>query len=666
MVNVVGKSLSVSGTYLVKRAKDLARKLLRFNRNSKIEVIDGYLVVAKRSPAGAVGTVIDPPGALMVFDAISDDRGTQYSVGQRDYFDSRVGLTNGPYTYTDITPTNPTNYLLGLGFDPEDTDPLAPWVLSNRWRGSVVSNRDSLHQNLIRFYPPPGSAYPYEDFDQVPDGAVVFSGSYLHPSSAGRRGYWWAENSVASLAPGYQLMCRTNLGYMSYQYQGMQPTTASDGTITLMVIPIVKNFDPDQSVHWGHSAILFVLLNYAANQSDGTPTVVWSQVWSPDSHDITFFHNGPWQAEPDNVSSFFPAPQAAWEQFWLDWGAAGEPHPAGGSQPNWTDAISTCWFDGEYVVNVRCCALNGALTETGLGFDGRYETAGGSALVRFRIPPTGGLDVGQVQYDVWDSPGSVFGITYPYDVWVEGILDEDVLYGVNPVATLVVGTSLVEVTWRMEGDRQNPIYFLGNGPFIPALFDTGRLEFSVTRLDSAGVRLPPATVDVVFDTLGAGVQGPTTIVLGTMVLLPPTSSYKLWPMTPMVVAVSDREVAFVCHAEWGDYANSLTTQVKFGVLDLDTGVAEVRSDMGFIDDPKIGYEYPVHLNCVQETRYDDLGNVTIEGVIFASGRMLPQVRISRDSGRTWQDYLTFPQASGGAYYKGSPLAVGKRPGAAIN
>ncbi len=667
MTIVTGRTLTISGSYLLKRAKDLARKLLRFNQNNKIEVVDGYLIQAKRSPTGATGIVIDPPGALMVFDALLDSRGNKYPAGQRDYFDSRVGLTNGPYGYADITPTEAQTQVVAFGFNPDDTSPLSPWLNAVRWRNSVIANRDTLRQNALRIAPPSGTGYPFDDFDQVPLGTVVFSGTSVYPDSTNRPGYWWGESSIANLAPGYSLMARTTLGYMSFQYQGMQPTTSSHDNVTLMVFPLVKNLDPTQAVHWGHSALLFVLLDYAGNQTEGLPTIVWSQVWTPDAHDITFFHNGPWQAEPSgNIASFFAAPQDSWERFWGDWETAGRPNPAGGSQPNWTDAISACWFNGRFVVNVRCCALNGALSAPSMGFPDKYEVAGGSAHVRFTVVPTGGLTVEQVQYDIWDSPGSNFGITYPYDVWVAGHLDINTIYGVNPVATLMMGTSLVEVRWRMEADRQNPLYASGTGPYMPAYFDTGRYEFTITPVDEDGNELTPVVHDVVFDTLGAGVQGPTTRLVDTLVMLPPTASYKLWSMNPMVVALSDHEIGFVCYEEWDDYFPTRLTPVKLAVLNTTTGVAEVRSDIGFDHDPKVGYEQPVHISCAQETRYNDEGDITIEGVLFASGAMTPLVRISRDSGRTWQDYLTFPQAQTGAYYVGSPLAVGKRPGAAIN
>jgi len=670
MAIATARALTKSGTYLVDRAKRLARKLLRLGKRSAVETIDGYLLRASAVGDIATGLVIDPPGDLVVFQALFDSRGNTYPVGRRDFFDSRAGDTNGPFDRDQIEPRNYITYIYGIGFDPDDESVNAPWRRSTLWRVVSPTKKERLRANALRIVPNPVVSFPYDLVDLAPPDTLVFSGVDTFPKSKRVPGYYFSEAGIAQLAPGFQLMARTELGYMAFEYQGMQPASASNGDWTLMVIPVVKNFDPNQAVHWGQPGVLFVLLNAALAIEEQRDTPVrWSHLWSPDEHSSDFFHAGPWAARPrSTISSPFSDPQQNWDDFWSAWSAGARPIPAGGSRPNWTDAIGIAWFNGRFVVNLRCCALNATLSDFGVGWDYEYVDAGGSAHLRFEITLEGGFSVAELQHEVWDCADPTNpGRRRPYDVWVAGQLDEDVVHAVNPAATFPIPGGLCEVTWCMEADRAGafgPVF----GPYFYADLSSARLEFTVRLLDAEGNEQSPITHAVHFDDLGAGIQGPTTTGLGVgadLVLLPPTGSYKLWPMAPLFVPISRHEIGFVVSERWQDFGPGESAAVKLAVLDLRSGAAVIRSDIGLENAPLPQQERPVHLDCLQRAVYDDEGQVVIEAVLFASVDSAHPVRISRDSGRTWQDYLTFPQPQAGAYYLANPLMPGDRVGTAI-
>lgn len=670
MAIATARALTKSGTYLVDRAKRLARKLLRLGKRSAVETIDGYLLRASAVGDIATGLVIDPPGALVVFQALLDPRGNTYPIGPRDFFDSRTQDANGPFGYEQIEPKNYVVYFYGIGFDPEEEAPDTPWKRASLWRVASPTKRERLRANMLRIVADPAVPFPYDTVDLAPPDTLVFSGVDTFPKSRRVPGYHFFEPGIAELAPGFQLMARTELGYMAFEYQGMQPASASSGDWTLMVIPVVKNFDPSQAVHWGQPGVLFVLLNAALAIEEEKPTPVrWSRLWSPDEHSIDFFHSGPWEARPRNtITSPFADPQQNWDDFWNAWSAGGQPIPAGGTRPNWTDAIGVAWFNGRFVVNLRCCALNATLSDFGVGWDYEYVDAGGSAHLRFEVTLDGSFSVAEQQHEVWDCADATNpGRRRPYDIWVAGQLDEAVVHAVNPAGTFPIPGGLCEVAWCMEADRAGafgPVF----GPYFYADLSSARLEFTVRLLDADGNEQPPATHVVYFEDLGAGIQGPTTTGVGVgadLVLLPPTGSYKLWPMAPLFVAVSQHEIGFAVCERWQDFGPGDLGTVKLAVLDLLTGAASIRSDIGLENAPLPQQERPVHLDCLQRAIYNDEGETVLEAVLFASVDSEQAVRISRDSGRTWSDYLTFPQPLAGAYYLANPLMPGDRVGTAI-
>lgn len=655
---MIKRSNTASGVYLLKRAAALALAVIpRFGKRT--EIIDGYIVEGKRVGDQRVATVIDTPGQVIALDNANDPRGDTYAVGTRDGMDSRIGVKDGPYTAENTTPGwYPLRYR-ALGFS---TEPGTPWAASIPWpeRLRATSQRDAVRAGRVRIQAI-NDAFPYNETEQMPVGTVAFSGVEVYPNQPGQPSWFLSEDEVDRLAPGNRLFPRTSLGYMSWVYQGQQPTTAGGGGFTLMVVPVVTGGDPAQAVDWGHSALLFVLLDPA-----GEEPVIWSQAWSPDSHSVDFFHNGPWVRRPaGTVNSLYTAPKANWDAFWNNWNAAGNPQPAGGSRPNWTDAVTAAWFNGRFVVNARLCALNGALG----GASTTYPMVGGSARVRFTVEPDGTFTATELGHEVWAFKRDSADLDPPYNAWVAGTLDPETVRLVDPLSTLATANTLVEARVRMDGSRTQVINLqntLTGAAYPVADLASGRLEVAVTRRDEAGESV--ATHTVLFSELGAGVVCPAAQTQSSgdrYGLYPPTASYKLWPADQQFALISDNELAFICHEQWHSFFPRTPSPLSLAVLDLTTGIATLRGAIGISHVPDIYYDAPAHLDCIQRVIRDAQGAVIIEAVLMASSGDADAVRISRDGGATWSDYLDFPRPTSGAYFIGNPLRPGYRPGAAI-
>ena len=654
---MIRRTNTASGAYLLKRAEALARSIVaRFGKRT--EVIDGYLIEGKRVGEQRIATVLDTPCQVLSLDNANDPRGNVYGVGTRDTMDSRSGMVDGPYTADSTAPNWYPLAYRPLGFS---TEPGTPWALSIPWRKRFTSPRDAIRAGVVRIKAI-NEAFPYDVTEQMPVGTQVFAGVEVYPNQGGQPSWMLSEAVVDRLAPGYLLFPRTNLGYMTWQYQGQPPTTAGGGGMTLLVVPIVTGADPDNAVHWGHSALLFVLLDL---NREGDP-VAWSRVWSPDSHSVTFFHNGPWIRKPDGtLNSYYDWPAWSWDTFWGNWNTAGNPEPAGGSRPNWTDGITAAWFNGRFVVNARLAAINGALGSEATS----YPVVGGIGRMRFTVGLDGAFAAAELGHDLWAFKRGDPVLDPPYDTWVAGTLDPSTVHLVDPLCTLANQNMLVEARLCMEGDRINFIATQSGprgGGYPIAIIPSGRLEVDVTTRDEAGESTATHTVN--FAALGAGLVCPTAQTMNSgnhYALYGATSSYKLWPADQQFALISAHELAFLCHEQWQSFFPRTPSPLSLAVLDLRTGQAELRGAIGISHRPDMTYETPAHLDCIQRAIRDDQGRVVIEAVLLASCADDDRVRISRDSGRTWADYLDFPRPTSGAYFIGNPLRPGYRPGAAI-
>lgn len=95
MAIATGRSLTRGGMYLVRRVKQIALALaVKGGVSSRTEIIGGYLLRATAAGGRGVGTVIEPPSALILQYATGGVGGdvAAYPYQTRDWYDSRVGL----------------------------------------------------------------------------------------------------------------------------------------------------------------------------------------------------------------------------------------------------------------------------------------------------------------------------------------------------------------------------------------------------------------------------------------------------------------------------------------------------------------------------------------------------------------------------------------------
>lgn len=650
-MGVIVRTLSASAVSVRKWAERLGKSVILARGGVKVGLLNGYMARAVGNANTAIVTVIDPPGVVMIPDPLNVADGDAYTIGDRDQFDSMLMKPITPLVRSDIPvafkPVTPA----ALGFAAD----AAEWLASEYWpshRGSVRQS-DRLYASRLRIAPgAPG--FPYSSTDQVGVTDTVFAGVDVFPVSKGAPSYYLSESAVDEMAPGYQLAARTDLGYMAWEYQTLPPVAARIGSVSLMVCPVVQNIDPTEAVHWGYSGVLFVLLDSSRIDTPGGP-IVASHLWTPNAHGSTFFHNGAWIKRPSGiVNSPYSAPKASWDAFWTT------PDISGGSRPNWTDAVSVAAFNGRFVVSLRLCALNGAVD----GPTGIYTMSGGSGVMRFDVSTAGVVAPTQQAHEVWSfSRGD--SNDAPYNTWVADVLDAAVIRAVNPMALMATAADLIDVRLCVDASRSDFTAIVGglHAQARPtADLNTARLEVSITRLDESGAELPPVIHTVSFSTLGAGMSCPLVYQAGKYQLIAPTQSYKLWPANNQFVRISDTELAFIVRDNWQAISPSENSPVSLAVLDITTGATTIRGSIEVSTAENISYARSEHLCCIQKTVRADDGGIVTEGVLLFSSRTENAVRISRDSGVTWQDYIEFPRPQSGAYYIGSALMAGMQPG----
>ena len=290
--------------------------------------------------------------------------------------------------------------------------------------------------------------------------------------------------------------------------------------------------------------------------------------------------------------------------------------------------------------------------------------------MRFDVTTSGGLTATEISHEVWAFALAAVDAGWDalYQEWVAGVLDPLVVKLENPVGLIVDRGRLIELRTRIDGDRTTPL-FLGRTVDSPSTFpkvylDTARLVVRVTTVGVGGVEAAPVVHDAVFSTLGVGLTTPTYSWSYTpdpefLALTSPVLSYKLWCGGAQAVMVSENELAVVMRPRWDmAYRDGTTYPISLVVIDLTTGAASVRGTIGLSVEPDVAYTRAPHLDCIQQTVFAEDGSVAVEGVLLVSTRENNAVRISRDSGVTWADYITFPRPRTGAYYVGSPLMAG--------
>lgn len=104
---MIKRSNSVSGAYLLKRAAQLAKRIIP-KRGRKTEIIDGFIVEGRRDKEQLRASVIDPPGELVSF-GNSDGTAMErvYTAPGRDIFDPRLATASYQTlmeTYREVVP----------------------------------------------------------------------------------------------------------------------------------------------------------------------------------------------------------------------------------------------------------------------------------------------------------------------------------------------------------------------------------------------------------------------------------------------------------------------------------------------------------------------------------------------------------------------------------
>lgn len=659
---------TITGAWLFRRAKELAARLIKTRGWGKIEIVDGYMIRASRAASQASAIVIDPPGAVVT------NLKRHYLVGKRDNYSSAAGAIDGPYDLQEMQTNDayPSRFY-AYGFDPEE--PGTP-ALPNPWhyasplvnRGTYYIKRDTVRFSALERYPIESNQLPF------PTGATVFSGVHTYgPNNNATPGYWWSNQRMAALTGGYGLARIANMFPLEFNYQGDAPVSAAKGAVTLVVTPLVKNgptFLSEGVVAWGESAVRFALIK--AGENGELSTQLWNRLWKPEEHSCDFFHNGPWLGKPDlpNYGAILP-PKAdnitAWEAWF-------ESNSSGGSRPNWMDCMAVVWFNGRFVVTMRVAAFNGAYTPADGESEPVYRMAGGVAHMRFDIGLDGAFTATEEAYEIWNAPeqydGIGLGIT-PYDVWVDGVLDDDKARAVFPAALLATDSWLAEVTLCADVYRRDiRVIPAASGAWRCAYVidpEADRLEFRITRVLEDGEEAAPVTYQVLFTELECGIDSQRVINYDEVCRTAPLY-YAIRACDPQFVVLSEHEIAFLAREPWRDrFAGP--NNLLLVVFDLDTGLASVRADTGLVEQWMDDHMLCPHLDCIQQVIYTEEGEVSMQGVLLATSRMSAASRISRDGGSTWQDYLSGHQFAEGysaaAYYVGNPYGGGATPGHAI-
>jgi hypothetical protein len=670
MIPPVLRLTTVTGAWLSRRAKAMAAKLLKRNSWSDVEVVDGFIIRANRAAGKATATVLDPAGLVVVNPAGSHLGEDQYRlVEPRDGYNSRVKTSTADFSLPTMRSVFLPDSYYAFGFSVERTNPPAPpnnWYLSVPLpdKGWQYVKRGRVRAGGLLRYPMLSDQLPF------PVDTDVFTGVQTHGSgTAGTPGYWWSGERIVELTSGFAPARIASMFPLEFTYIGDAPVAASKGLVSLVVMPVVRNDTselPAAATDWGVSAVYMTLLQ--ADPNRGPATVLWSRLWSPDEHSVTFFHNGIWEAFPDLPQYDLLVPPkpptvAAWDTWW-------ESNTTGGARPNWADCLSVVWFNDRFIVNVRLAAFNGVYNPPVGETPHTYRMAGGSAHIRFEVLLDGTLTVDEISHEVWNAPEQYNAPSYtglaPYDVWVFGQLPDAIATSSMPVASLSTDTWLFEATAEFDVDRRNPeAISAASGAWrwmYPTNTATDRLVYKITRLDEDGSPLPPETRTVVFSEIGCGVDLRRIITRGANTFRVPPIHYGLRTCDSQFAVVGENEVAFLARETWFDFSFSNT--LKFVVIDLLTGAVDVRSDTGASSVWADDHMMCPHLDCIQVATPDGL-----QGVYMVTSQPTMKSRISRDSGATWDDYIVdhTPGVSTtvAAYYVGNAFGGGSKAGHAV-
>ncbi|CAN7524080.1 hypothetical protein LJR071_003563 [Pseudomonas sp. LjRoot71] len=665
---VSAKVLTVTGAYLRRRVAQMAERLHRLGMRTAHEVIDGYLLRATRSGKYATGLVIDPPGLLHALHPGGDERGDLYSLDPRDYFNSKVAADAIERGFDDVEPTQARYQYYPIGFAPDPNPPPGqnadPVQRSVRLRRAVVRTSERYCFCRLSVFTNPSIGEPA--FDLVPAStpgdprvnrsyatlSVLNSTNVSNAAGEGPpssfRGYALSNASIDELAAGYTLIRESLHGYTSFEYPLCPPAALFIGSLMVAAIPVARQAGVGVA-DWGDAAVLLVGLD--ANPLEQAGSIVrWVYLWTPAEHPKQAIHPGPWVYKPDwrptlNFSQ--------WEEVW-----DGDPENVG-SRPNWIDGLSGAVDGEEAVFRFRVVTLAGVpqvVVRDGITSK-RNPTVPVEAIVELRIDQDGNVEAQYPAYEVFSGPDafSAGGLDLtPYQAFVEGELPEDSVKVVWPCATLSSDAGLVRVDAEFSAPRDDT-----QTVAMPTW--NGLMRDPDTSTFGLRVRAGDTDTFIPFEDAGAGLTAPSITINDVRYLFSACQSYKLWTLDSMVAMVSDTEVAVLVFEQWEQFS-SAGTETRVLVVDVATGAYRLLPRVGYLHTETLAFVRAPVLSVIQREVKDDSGEIVQHGVYLIAGPDSAAVRITRDSGETWDDYLTFPRPAGGAYFLGNQLMLSMSPG----
>lgn len=673
------KSLTATGAYLIRQAKQLARSLFTTGMRSQVKIIDGYLLRASRAGNIANCTVIDPPGVVVTLGNDGDARGGVYALHPRDFYSTIADRPHVTFTLDTTSPAPVQFVYFPVGFTVQNNS--GPGTNNNPLEESAKIWREVMHASSDRYVmarlsirTQPDIGVPYYDIlpASTPDEpriaqlfvTVVVMNAQTVYGVGGKQspytGYAISSSAISALAPGYVLMREAEHGYSGWEYAACPPAAAMVGPVMIAAIPVTKQGGTGVT-DWGEAAMLILGLNplNAKGEPDGT-LIRWHYLWTPAEHPQPAVHPGPWVYQPDYKPMFN---ETEWDEAWYyDVGQA--PRENLGSRPSWTDCLS-CQPDGNGVLfRFKYSTISGIpyIVNGPSHSYGVFQTAEVEAVIELYAAVDGTITAEYPSHEVFTTTGNPDSDKphSPYQQYVVGILPLDHVKVVTPVATLMVDETLVRLNAEFTADRSRAFVAYVTHDWSGFMLNphTDEFGFRVKSTDSEWF--------IKFSDVGAGFVAPVIKLMDfheENVLSSTLGSYKTWDASCLAAVYSRDEIAVLVFESWqAADTYGAGTQTKIVIINVRDGTFRVTPDIGYYHAKTLACrEMPV-LSVVQQEVRDKDEKVIQKAVLLVSGARSQRVLISRDGGDTWDYLLDFPAPIGGSFYLGNTLTLTVKPG----
>lgn len=667
-----GKTLSMTGAYLVRLAKQAAGQLLKSGRRSSVRSVDGYLVKASRTGQIATGYVIDPPGMLALLNDSSMPGKGLLTLHPRDFYATFTRMAHITTIASDAARTALQRRYVPLGFSQQDgalqENPFNQSALIARevvhTTGSYVRCSLSVRTNPnigepaldILVAPGPGEERTAQAFAALTVlNAQTASGGGSGPAV----GFVIAGEVIEQLAPGYVLIRQAEHGYSGWEYGACPPAGVVIDNTMIAALPVTKQGGTGVT-DWGEAAMLLIGLSLqdAAGNEDGQ-VIRWHHLWTPAEHPQEAMHPGPWAYRP----SYSPALNAdKWDEAWMPYNGSLTPANLG-SRPSWIDSLS-CQLDGQRALfRFKYVGLAASPFIHGGGVPSAdLATAEAEAVIEISAGKDGEVSAAYPAHEVFTSSTNPdAGQPHsPYQRFVVGKLPLDKVKVTVPVATLLQGEQIVRLDAEYTASRVTG-------------FSSDLHEWSGRMLDPRtsefGFRVSRGADNffLTYSAIGAGLLAPVRKIgigvdaplglFGSMV------SYKTWNTSSLASTVSDSEIAVIVFEDWqsaGDLGAGTHARVVF--INTQDGTHRLTGRIGYFHTKTLEYRRSPVLCVIQREIRNQQDEVTQKAVLLVSGPGQSQLLISRDSGESWQTLVSGATPEGGSYYLGNLLTVNARPG----